>query len=252
MNYAYLLKAILDVCEELIVSGAEVARAEDSVTRMCVSYEARRIDVSVIANNIQATLIGPDGTISTQIRSIKREGTNFDRLDLLNALSRRICEEKPTPEEIEKMLKEVMTKPEGGQGLVVLGSVMVCGAYSCFFGGSWRDLIAASIMGCLISLVLPLLQKRQDNKAALYFLISLIAGVAAILLIKAGIGVHVHNIMIAGIMIFIPGIAFTNAVRDVFVGDIATGLLRLFDSLLVAAAIAGGFALSLILLGGLL
>ena len=51
-------------------------------------------------------------------------------------------------------------------------------------------------------------------------------------------------------MIQIPGIAMTNAVRDMLTGDLATGLLRLVNSLLLAAVIACGFALSILLTGG--
>jgi uncharacterized membrane protein YjjP (DUF1212 family) len=55
-----------------------------------------------------------------------------------------------------------------------------------------------------------------------------------------------------GIMLLIPGIAMTNAVRDMLTGDIASGLLRLVDALLVAAAIACGFSLAIVILGGAL
>ena len=58
--------------------------------------------------------------------------------------------------------------------------------------------------------------------------------------------------MMGGIMLLIPGIAMTNAVRDMLIGDIATGMLRLTNAVLTAAAIACGFALSIILLGGVL
>lgn len=50
----------------------------------------------------------------------------------------------------------------------------------------------------------------------------------------------------------IPGIAMTNAIRDMLIGDIASGLLRLVNSILVAAAIACGFAFTIIVLGGVL
>ena len=51
-------------------------------------------------------------------------------------------------------------------------------------------------------------------------------------------------------MLLIPGIAMTNSIRDKLAGDIGTGLLRLANSLLLAAAIACGFALPMILTGG--
>ena len=58
--------------------------------------------------------------------------------------------------------------------------------------------------------------------------------------------------MIGGTMLLSPGIAMTNAIRDMLIGDIASGLLRLVNSILVAAAIACGFAFTIIVLGGVL
>ena len=60
------------------------------------------------------------------------------------------------------------------------------------------------------------------------------------------------RIMIGGVMLLIPGIAMTNAIRDMLIGDIASGLLRLMNSVLVAVAIACGFAFSIVALGGVL
>ena len=45
-------------------------------------------------------------------------------------------------------------------------------------------------------------------------------------------------------MLFIPGIAFTNSLRDLFSGDTITGLIRFFESLLLAILLALGFALA--------
>ena len=108
-----LLQSILDVGEEMIVCGAEVSRVEDSIERMCESYGAPydRINVFIITSNIQVTLETPDGRILTQIRRLIRYGTNFDRLDYLNALSRYICEHKPDYDEIQERLNEVMSRP---------------------------------------------------------------------------------------------------------------------------------------------
>ena len=73
---------------------------------------------------------------------------------------------------------------------------------------------------------------------------------AALLLVKLGLGDHVDKIMIGGIMLLIPGIAMTNSVRDMLIGDVMSGWFRLLNALLIAGAIACGFALSIILIGG--
>ena len=48
----------------------------------------------------------------------------------------------------------------------------------------------------------------------------------------------VDTIIIGNIMTLIPGIGLTNAMRDLFVGDSIAGLLRTFEAVLTALAIA--------------
>lgn len=69
----------------------------------------------------------------------------------------------------------------------------------------------------------------------------------AIFSVKSGIGENLDKIMIGGIMLIIPGVALTNSVRDLLLGDVITGLLRLCESLLVAASVAAGFAVALLI-----
>ena len=58
-------------------------------------------------------------------------------------------------------------------------------------------------------------------------------------------------VMIGTIMILIPGIAFGNSIRDIFNGDIISGSLKLFNSIVLAVAIAFGFSVSLLWFGGI-
>ena len=53
------------------------------------------------------------------------------------------------------------------------------------------------------------------------------------------------KILIGDIMLLIPGLAMTNAVRNILLGNTISGLVRLADSLLWAAALAGGFMVAL-------
>ena len=73
----------------------------------------------------------------------------------------------------------------------------------------------------------------------------------AIALTRSGVGHDVNMIIIGNIMLLIPGIALTNSLRDMISGDIMSGMLRFFDAILVAAAIAAGYILAARLLGGI-
>ena len=60
---------------------------------------------------------------------------------------------------------------------------------------------------------------------------------------------HSDKVIIGDIMLLIPGLAFTNAVKDIFIGDTISGVMRLIETILWAAALALGFALAGWLLG---
>lgn len=251
-NYDRILQGILDIGEEMIVAGAEVSRVENSIYRMCESYGADRINVFIITSNIQVTMEAPDHRILTHIRRVVRSDVNFDRLDYLNDLSRYICDKKPDDKGLHEKLEAVMMRPKQPLLLRFAGGMLSAGGFAVFFGGTWKDGLASCIMGIIIIAFELFLASREKNQIVYHFTASVVGGICAHFLVGIGIGDHVDMLMIGGIMLLIPGIAMTNAVRDMLMGDIASGMLRLSNSLLVAAAIACGFALSIIVLGGVL
>lgn len=251
-DYDRILQGILDVGEEMVCCGAEVSRVEDSIYRMCESYGADRINVFIITSNIQVTMEAPDGRILTHIRRLVRFDTNFDRLDYLNDLSRYICANRPDDVRIGEKLEEVLNRPQQPKIVKFLGSIMGAAGFTVFFGGTYLDCLGATVVAILVVLLELFLANREKNYIVYHFVISVAAGIAALLLVQIGLGDNSDKIMIGGIMLLIPGIAMTNAVRDMLIGDIASGLLRLVNALLMAAAIACGFAFSIIALGGVL
>ena len=50
-------------------------------------------------------------------------------------------------------------------------------------------------------------------------------------------------------MLLIPGIAITNAMRDMLAGDTVAGALRLIESLLWAGALALGYMVAIMAVG---
>ena len=250
MDYHKLLQAILDIAEEMLVCGAEVERVEDSIERMCYAYGCDRVNAFIITSNIQVTFEDPEGNIITQIRRLKRNDTNFDRLDYLNDLSRYICANKPDLETLVQKYEVVMNRKQLPIWLQYFGAVLVASGFAVFFGGNFADAIASGVLGIVITLITRILAKIEENQMAKLFISSVIAGFLAIVLVAVGIGSNVDKIMIGGIMLLIPGIAMTNSVRDLLIGDVVTGMIRFVNPLLMADAIACGLALPLILTGG--
>ena len=53
-------------------------------------------------------------------------------------------------------------------------------------------------------------------------------------------------------MLLIPGISLTGAIENLLMSDTVSGIIGLIESLMIALFLAGGYALSITLLGGLL
>ncbi len=252
MNYSKLLQYVLDIAEEMLVAGAEVNRVEDSIERMLTAYgcDFDRVNAFIMTINIQVTFEDPDGNIITQIRRVKRSDTNFDRLDYLNDLSRYVCANTPALDELRARYLEVMNRPHNPGWIKYLSSVMVAGGFAVFFGGSVFDGFCSAVVGMLIVFLQKKLSRFNINQMAIIFFTSVIAGLASIFICALGLA-NLDKVLIGEIMLLIPGVAMTNSVRDMLLGDIATGLTKLANALLIAGAIAMGFSVPLAFMKGL-
>ncbi len=54
------------------------------------------------------------------------------------------------------------------------------------------------------------------------------------------IGIKLDTIIIGGIMLLVPGLAITNAMRDMMSGDLVSGTARAIEAFLISVAIAAG------------
>ena len=70
---------------------------------------------------------------------------------------------------------------------------------------------------------------------------SFVVGIVICLLVRLLPFLNLDKIMIGDIMLLIPGIAATNSIRDMLMGDTISGMMRLIESILWAGALACGF-----------
>lgn len=252
MNPEQLLTCALDIGEQMLISGAEIGRVEDSVKLICSAYGCRRTDVFTITSSIVVSIEDENRRFSTQTRRITGGRTDLTRLDRLNSLSREICRTTPGYDYVQQCLQSICSKQAYPLWAQVLVSAMIAGAFAVFFGGSWVDGVVATPLGAMLCCVTHLLQKAHMNQIFVNVVSSFLLSFAAIIAVRLGLGEDVNAIIIGNIMLLIPGIALTNSLRDMISGDIMSGMLRFFDAVLVAAAIAAGYILAAQLLGGAL
>jgi len=251
MRTQELITFVLDIGEQMLISGAEVNRVEDSITRMCSAYGAKCVNVLTITSSILVTVKMDDGEMYTQTRRIRSYLTNLNKLDKLNDLSRYICDHKPDLEEIERRIEIInevgVYSPKQQYGIYAL----VASSFTVFFGGDISDAIVSALIGMLLKLMMEFIRKIDKNTVITNVFCSFIVGLVTILSVSLGFGTNVDHIIIGNIMLLIPGLALTNAIKDIISGDTISGLLRLNEAFVIAVSIASGFSLATLLMGGL-
>ncbi|MBQ6358431.1 MAG: threonine/serine exporter family protein [Clostridia bacterium] len=245
-----IVSRALDVGERMLLCGGEVSRVEDTIYRILKSYGASRVEVFTILSFISLTAVFDAEQVYTENRrvSIVAYSNDFARLEQLNSLSREICQTTPGLDELTERLAAIDLPPRKKQFrelYAMVGYLLSGGAFALFFGGSPLDALGAGVC-CLAVWFLNWFFRRSALQRLFHaFLISFIAGALCYLVILLGLGEHPGQLMMAVIMVLIPGIAMTNAMREMLISDTISGILRLVESLLIASAVAFGFALAM-------
>lgn len=234
----------MSIGEQLLCCGAEVGRVEDTIRRICTAYGAARIDVFSITSNVLATLYWDELHCCTQSRRVTSQATDLHKLEMLNRLSRKICAETPSPDVLQEELEKISHSPQYSFRTLLFVYALLSGSFSVFFGGDFKDMISSAIIGVLLKFLESFVKKGSANPLITVLICSTFGGFLANLSVLLHIGTHADLISIGNIMLLIPGLAFTNSLRDMFSGDIVTGLIRFMESILVAVTIALGFNLS--------
>jgi len=240
MDYNTLLDVSTELAYRLAMSGAETFRVEDSVNRIMQSYGISA-EVFAIPNCLHVSIETPDGVPMTSMRRIGFHGNDLDAVEKYSNLSRRICAEIPDPQTASIWLQEcsgnLLKYP---LPIYLIGNFLGAFGFCILFGGSLLDSFCSGICGLVIGLVTMLMDNLKANPFFKTISASFLMAVLAYLTNIIGISHNVDAVIIGALMILVPGLIFTNAMRDIIYGDTNSGVNRIVQVFLIAAAIALG------------
>lgn len=251
MDYAILMELSSGLGSQLAMAGAETYRVEESITHILAAYglEAR---VYAVPNSLIVTIMIPGGPPMTQLSRIGQRVNDLDAVERYSNLSRRICSEKPDPAVAMQWLKETSHRRKHYRlPMILFGNMLVAWGFCIFFGGSLADSLCATVCGLLLGLVDHFLGKIQTNVFFKKIAAAFVMAFAAYGISATGMISNVDTAVIGTLMLLVPGLLFTNALRDIIFGDTNSGINRVVEVLLIAAAVALGTAAAWELSAGL-
>ena len=226
----------------LAVAGAETYRVEESIVRVLAAYG---LDPRVysVPNSLFITIMAPGELPITQLCRMKSTGTDLDAVERYNNFSRAVCEKKPDPKVALQWLEETdKARKQYSFPIVLLGHILVACGLCVFYGGSVSDTVCAGLCGLFLGIFNRFLGKHNSNT----FFQNIAAGFAmalfAYLLAGLGMARNIDTSVIGTLMLLVPGLLFTNSLRDIIFGDINSGVNRVVTAILIASAVALGTA----------
>lgn len=242
MDYRILMELASELGTRLAVAGAETYRIEESIVRVLAAYglDSR---VYSVPNSLFITIMVPGELPITQLCRMKNIGTDLDAVEKYNNLSRAICARKPDPKIALEWLNDTDKACKTYSfPMMLLGHILVACGLCVFYGGAVPDVICAGLCGLFLGLFDTGLGKVNSNaffqKIASGFAMALFAYILA----KFGLSRNIDTSVIGTLMLLVPGLLFTNSLRDMIFGDINSGVNRAVTSLLIASAVALGTA----------
>lgn len=242
MEYNTLLDMTTELGYRLAMCGAETFRVEESVKRSMAAY-GLEAECFAIPNLLIVCLRTPEGETITRIKRIGFHGNDLDGVEQFSNLSRKICAEIPEPEEGLRWLSHTeKNRPRYGLCMGLVGDFLGAAGYCLFFGGKPLDMLWSGLLGIVVGLVNRYTDKLHTNPFFSTITASFIFSILAYAISAAGLCAIPDAIIIGTLMILVPGLLITNAMRDIIYGDTNSGINRIIQVLLIAVAIALGTA----------
>lgn len=245
-NPSDVLELTLTVGHALIASGAEVTRVEDTLTRIAHAYGHPEVEVYVTPTGLFVSLEGRPPV--TGIRRVKRRVLALDRVGAINALSRQIATDPGHPTDHLPTVKAILEAPPTVPDWLT-PPLWALGAAACtmLVGGTFPDFLPAFIANLFAQEVLKLIAWCRLPDAVGEFLAGFTAVFAGALLHRLT-GANLEAVIAGGIMMLVPGTAFTTTIRDAIAGDLGSASSRAAEVALKVAALAAGVGAALALM----
>lgn len=224
----------------ILENGGETYRVEETISRICQSFGIEVAEGFVTPTGIMASASRTPADVRSVIKRVKHRTVNLDKISRVNELARRNA---VNPMAVDDFYAELVTidqmKPFTSLAVIAAAAVAAA-AFTLMFGGTPGDALSAFFVGMLTKYLTLGAAKLAIND----FFINLAGGAAVTLLglvsVVLGAGANPSLIIIGSLMLLVPGLAITNAIRDTLAGDLVSGVTRGAEAFLIAVSLAAG------------
>ena len=236
----------MDMGKLLLKSGAETSRVEETMLRFCRGCGYSDLNVVCMPTVI---ILGDESTEGkNRVFRVHRRFIDLGVIMAVNSLSYNFRRQKQDYNSIKSLLNGMAEKkPLYGRFSVCVAAGLGSAFFSMLLGGSMPD-FAAAFLTCFAAMwLLKLMTASHLGNFWQNWLAGFVIGIIASVCCALNKGCTTQNVIVGALMPFLPGLSFTNGVRDYIAGDLLSGGSRIAEAVLMALSLAIGliFALKL-------
>lgn len=248
--YQDLLDTCLTAGELMIEGGSEMYRVEDTMLRIAKSAGEPDPRVFVVPTGVFMSL---DHGNYCQSILVHERNINLELVDRINSLSRAFADKKITLQEVKREVDKIAHGgfPTFPLWLQTIGAAVLSATLMVMFMNNydWVDFPGAAFVGAIGFLSFYYFKRFTNVKFLAELVAALVMTIVAAGLVNLFPKMIIDNILTGALMPLVPGLALTNALRDLFKGDILSGMAKICEALLTAFALGGGVGIVLKFLG---
>ncbi|KUO96413.1 threonine/serine exporter family protein [Ferroacidibacillus organovorans] len=247
MDEHALLDLLIQASRLLLSCGGETSRVEKMIDHLArgAGLSDDQVQSFVTPTGIFISVTTENGTTTRLCRMREPGQMDLGRVTAINDLSRRFASGSCTLDDAIGALKRIEAAPARySRGMQLLAAMISSGSFAVVLGGTLIDFVVAAVAGLTAQSTVSWLNRFVPR----FFGVLLAALIASLL--AEGFGVLVHStsqgaITIGAILPLLPGLAITNAIRDLLAGDLLAGVARGAEGLFTAVALAVAVTLSI-------
>jgi uncharacterized membrane protein YjjP (DUF1212 family) len=240
LNINSIIHLAADAGKIILESGGETYRVEETIIRICSAYGLIHAESFVTPTGIIISASDCNGQIISLVKRIKIRTIDLEKISKVNDLSRNIKSNNLSVDFVQEELANISAAPRYSVKVTLFFSAIAASFFTLLFGGNIQDFIVSFFIGIIIKSISISLSNIEINEFFINVLGGAIAALLALLAVNVQIAFNVDKIIIGSIMLLVPGLAITNAIRDTIAGDLVAGISRGLEAFLVAVAIAVG------------
>jgi len=251
MNHKEIIELACRAGKIVLESGGEIYRVEQTMTAICEAYGIMYSE-SFATPTVIILSSGENNEHDSRMMRITQRRIDLNKIDAVNKFSRNPPKDPGKAMDALEAIEKSKVHPIW---LKLIASGVGAACFTLIFGGSKIDFFCGLLLGVFLNLVLVGLAKKSTGD----FMVNLIGGAFAALggWVAGTIFQSTNSwiVTVSAMMLLVPGLLFTNAMRDIAAGDLVSGGSRIIEVLSVAAALASGAAAAhavLSLIGGVI